>query len=163
GMTGTLDREEPLRGADTAGTATCRAGHGMGALLTTAAVACFAGRRSRHADGRLLAGERLLQGDGHVVAQIGPAAARLVAAAAARVAAARAKNHAKLSIKDAGEPGSREIEPAEAATIAVLECRMPIAIIGGALLIVLEDVVRLADFLEPVFRGFVTLIAIRMK
>src|SRR5262249_43232439 len=151
GMTRTLDREEPLRGADTAGTATCRAGHGMGTLLAAAAVARLAGRRSRHADGRLLAGERLLQGDGHVVAQIGPAAARLVAAAAAH-------ELAEHFIKDVGEAGSREIEPTtEAATITVLECRMPKAIIGGALLIVLEDVVGLADFLEPVFRGFVTL------
>src|SRR5262245_6758445 len=58
GMAGALDREETLAGPHAAGAPAGRADHRLGALLAAGAIAGIAGRRARHANGRLLAGER---------------------------------------------------------------------------------------------------------
>jgi hypothetical protein len=127
-------------------------------VMGWAPLAGFAGGRAGHADGGLLAGECLLQRDRHVVAQIGAASARLAAAAAPR-------ELAEHLVEDVGEAGGAEVEAAEAASarVAVLERGMTVAVIGGALLIILEDVVGFADFLELVLGRLVPLIAIRVE
>src|SRR5262249_19280876 len=151
---------EPLRRADLAGAAAGRAGDRLAALFAAAAVAGLTARRARHAHRCLLAGEGLLQRDRHVVAQVGAAPARLAAAAAAHEVA-------EHLVEDSGEAGGGEVEAgaAEAARPgrAVLEGGMAEAVIGGTLLLVLEDVVGLADFLELVFARLVARVAVRVK
>src|SRR5262249_7004709 len=143
GVAGAFDGEETLAGPDPAGAAAGRADHRMRALLAAAAVAGVACRRAPHPGGGLRAGARPVPTDRHVGAEI--------AAAPARLAAARApRDLAEHLVEDVGEAGGGEIEAAEAATAgaAVLERGVPVAVIGGPLLVVLEDVIGLADFLE---------------
>src|SRR5581483_6666579 len=83
GRAGALDGEEALGRADLAMAVAGGAVDGLCPLLAAGAVAGFAGDRARHADRRLLAVERLLEADLHVVAEIRAAAARLLAAPAA--------------------------------------------------------------------------------
>src|SRR5882724_1141705 len=158
GMAGALDGEEALTGPHPPGATAGGAGRGLGALLAAAPLAGPAGGRAWHANGILLAGERLLQRDRHVVAQIGAAPARLAAAPASG-------ELAEHLLEDVGEAAGVEFEAAEAARarIAVLERGMTVAVIGGALLIILEDVVGFVDFLELVLGRLVALIAVRVE
>ncbi len=100
-----------------------------------------------------LAEKRLLEGDLHVVAQIG--------AALATAAAARA--HAENALEQIGECRAEiGAEAAGAAKPAVFEGGMAEAIIGRTLVRVLEDLVRLVDFLEAELAALVARIAVRM-
>ena len=107
---------------------------------------------------RGLAGEGLFKRDFHIVAQIRAALAALAAAAAPAAA------HAEQVFEDVGE-GRREIgaetvrSPAHA---AVLEGGVTEAVIGRALVAVLEDVVGLVELLEFVLAVAVARIAVRV-
>ena len=155
--TGALEREEALGVADFALAAAHLAGLWLGAGLGAGAGAGFAGHRGRDADLRRLAGVGLLQRDFHVVAQIG-------AALAAGAAAAAAAAHAEQVVENIGERGGEFGAEAgrRPAAHAVLERGMAIAIIGGALVRVLQDLVGFVDFLEAVLGVLVARIAIRM-
>ncbi len=129
---------------------------GLRAGLGAGAGAGLAGDRGRNAHLRGLAGEGLLEADLHVVAQVG-------AALAAGAAAAPAAAHAEQIVEDVGE-GRGEVgaEAAGAAGPAVLEGGMAEAVIGGALLGVLQDLVGLVDLLEAVLAVLVAGIAVGM-
>ena len=139
--------------------AAMRAEFRLGAGLGARAGAILAGDRGRDAHLRGLAGKRLLEADLHVVAQVGAALARVAAATAAAPAAA----HAEQVVENIGE-GRGEIgaEAAGAAAAALLEGGVAVAVIGGALVAVLEDLVGLVDFLEFVLAVLVAGIAVGM-
>ena len=69
------------------------------------------------------------------------------------------KMPSKMSAK--AEPKSA-LKPAAAAHAALLEGGMAVAVVGGALVAVLEDVIGLVDFFEPVLAVFVAGIAVGM-
>ncbi len=94
--------------------------------------------------------------DLHVVAEI---RAALAPAAAAAAPAA----HAEQVFEDVGEArGEIRAETVRPAGPALLERRMAEAVIGGALLLVLQDVIGLVDFLEVRLAVLVAGIAIGM-
>src|SRR5690606_30286475 len=109
GRAGALDREEALLRTHAAVAAAGGADHGGGTALGAAAVAAVAAHRRRNPDRRLLAGERLLERDLHVVAEVGaprPAAAR---------PAAPSHHVAEHLVEDVGEAGAEvEVEAAGA-------------------------------------------------
>ena len=128
----------------------------MRALGGAGARTDIAGDTARHPDLGGAPGEGLLQGDFHVVAQV---------RAARRGIAATAHELAEHLVEDVGE-ASREIEveaAARARAAAVLEGGVAEAIIGGALLLVPEDIVGLAEVLEAMFRRRIAGVAIRME
>ncbi len=103
----------------------------------------FAGDGDGNLDLRGLALERLFEADFHIVAQVG---ATLAAAAGALA------RHSEQVFENIGEGrGEARAEAGMAAThaAALLERRMAEAVIGGALVAVLEDLIGLVDFLEP--------------
>ena len=113
----------------------------LGAGLGAGAGAGLAGDRGRHADRGVLAGKGLLQPDLEIVAQIG--------AALAAVGGARAAAPARIA-EEGIEDVRHEVGEirAAAAAAAILEGRMAEAVIGGALLAVLQDLIGLVQFLE---------------
>ena len=118
----------------------------------------LAAHRRRHADGRLLALERVGQADLHVVAQI------RAAPAAGPTIAALTHELAEHLIEDVGEAGA-EIEASGASTgrsRALLERGVAEPVIGRTLLLVLQDVVGLVDFLELALGLRITRIAVRV-
>ena len=101
----------------------------------------LAGDRDRDLDLRGLAEKRLFQRDFHVVAQVG--------AALAPAAAAALPGHAEQVFENIGERrGKAGAEAGTAAAHALLERGMAEAVIGGALVAVLQDFVGFVDFLE---------------
>ena len=150
---GALEREEALRVADASGAAAMRAGLRPRAGLGAGAGAGFAGDRRRQPHLGGLAAVGLLQADLHVVAEIG--------AALAAVAAATGAAHAEDALEQIGERGAEVRAEAMAAT-ALLERLMAEAVIGRALVGVLEDFVGLVDFLEAVLAVLVAGIAVGM-
>src|SRR5262249_8044978 len=155
GRTGALEREETLGLADLAVAAAGRARLRLGARLGAAAGADLAGDRGRNAHLGGLAVEGFPQGDFHVVAQIRTA----LATAAARAATA----HAEEIVENVGEGRGKIGAEAGAAPHALLERRVAEAIIGGALVAVLEHLVGLVDLLEAVLAVLVTRVAVRVK
>src|SRR6185437_6798757 len=153
---GALQREEALGLPHTACAAAHRAGLRLGASLGAGARAGFAGDGDRNFDLRGLALECLFQGDFHVVAQI----------SAALAAAPRAlAGHAEQVLENVGERGGEagaEARMAATHAAALLKGGMSEAVIGGALVAVLENLVGLVDFLELDFACLVARIAIRM-
>ena len=131
-----------------------RAGLRLGAGLGAGAGAGLAGDRGRHAHLRGLAGEGLLERDLHVVAQVGAA---LAAGRGGRAPPPMPKMSSKISEK--AEPKSA---PKPCAAAALLEGGVAEAVIGGALVAVLEDLVGLVDFLEAVLAVLVAGIAVGM-
>src|SRR6185436_18410953 len=67
--------------------------------------------------------------------------------------------HAEDAFEDIGEGGA-EIGVETGPAAALLERRMAEAVVGGALLLVLEDVIGLVDFLEMVLAILVAGIAV---
>ena len=108
-----------------------------------------------HPNRRLLAAETFLERDFQVVAEIAAAARSALAAASA------AHELAEHLVEDVGKP-SGKAEIAGAAPAPLLKGGMTKAVIGGALLIILEDVVGLVDLLEFLFGALVTRVAIRV-
>jgi len=133
------------------------AGGGAGSGLGAAALAVVAMHKSGDADRRLLAAEGVFQRDFEVVTQIAAAAW----AGLLRTAAAHRAEHLLEDVgKAAGEPPAKaEIAGAAA---AVLERGVAVAVIGRALLIVLQDVIGFADVLELLLGGVVAGIAVRV-
>ena len=137
------------------GAAAHRAGLRLGAGLGAGARAGFAGDRDRNLDLRGLAVEGFLQRDFHVVAQVG--------AALAAAAAAALPGHAEQVFENIGEGrGKAGAEAGAAAAHALLERGMAEAVIGGALVAVLQDFIGFVDFLELDFAGGIARILVRM-
>src|SRR5262249_42811589 len=150
---GSLEGEKTLRMPHPALAAAGRAGARPRAGLGTGAGAHLAGDRGWNMDLGGLSRVRLFERDLHVVAQVGAA---LAAGAAAAPAA-----HSEQVVEDVGESrGKLGAEPGAGCPRAMLEGSVPEAIIGGALLVVLEDVVGLVDFLELMLAILVAGIAV---
>ena len=154
GRTRPLQCEESLRMADASLTATCWTGFGSGAGLGARARTGFAGHRGWNAYLGILSRIGLLQGDFHVVAQIG-------AALAAAAASAPPATHPEQVIEYVGE-GRRYVAKAASARTGVLECGVAEAVVSGALVRILEDFISLVDLLEADFATLVAGIAIGM-
>src|ERR1700730_1322551 len=160
GMAGTLDGEEALLGAQpataVAGRALLRLGTGLGA----AAVADLAGHRARHAHRGFGAGIGLFQGDLEIEAQI------LAAHVGASAATARPAGPEHLLEDVAEHRAEIEALALEAAGSArsggALEGGGSVAVVGRALLRILQDVVGVGDVLELLLGGLIPRIAIRM-
>src|SRR5947208_4492554 len=145
---GTLQREEALGVSHPAVTAAHWTGLRLGAGLGPGAGAGLTGHRRWNADLRILAGECFLQRNLHVVAQIGAALAAAAAAAPGR----HAENPLKQIGKRRAEIGAESGRPT---AHAVLKCGMTKTVISGALVRILEDLIRLVDFLETMLDLFV--------
>src|SRR5579875_1047136 len=157
GGTGALDGEEALLRAHAALAVAGRAVDRPRARLGAVAPAGVASDERRHAHRRLFAVERLFERDLEIVAQV----------AAAQVGALLAAAHelAEHLVEDVGESGAEaraEAEIAAARAPAGLEGGVAEAIVGGTLLLVLEDVVGLVDFLEALLGLGVARIAVRV-
>ncbi len=131
-----------------------RAGDRLRARLGPAALALVAGDQGRNAYRRLPAAEALLERHLEIVPQVAAAVRSCLAAPAAHQVA-------EHLVKNVGE-ASGEAEIARTPSAALLERSMAEAVIGGALLIVLEDVVSLVEILEFLLGALVTRIAIRV-
>jgi hypothetical protein len=109
---------------------------------------------------RVLAGESLFQRQVEIVAKVG--AALLGIAALAATAAAAGHEVAENVVEDLRHRGG-EIASEAVRAAAMLEGRVAEAVIGGALLRVLEALIGLADLLELQLRGGVAGIAVRVE
>src|SRR5262249_48613413 len=147
------EREETLGVTDASLAAAGRTSLGFGAGLGARAGAALAGHRGRDVHLGGLAAIGFLQGDFHVVAQIGAA---LATAAASTATAA----HAEQVIEDVGEGGSHIAEAVGRAEAGMLEGGVPEPVIGRALVGILEDLVGLIDLFEAHFAALVAGIAI---
>src|SRR5580692_8659201 len=143
GQASALEREETLSMTDLAEATAARTGLRLGAGFGAGTGARLADHRRRNADLRGLAGKRFLQRDFHVVAQIRTALASRAAAAAAA--------HAEQIVENVGEGGGEISAETVRRTVALLERRMAEAVIGRALVGILEDLVSFVDFFEPMF------------
>ena len=120
------------------------------------AAARLAGDAGRHAQLRLGAGERLGQVDLDGLADVR-------ARCAGRPPPRRAHEVAEHLVEDVAQPaGAAEVEAAGAARAALLERRVPETVVGGALLLVLQDVVGLVDLLELRLGLLVAGVAVRV-
>src|SRR5262249_33509823 len=156
GRAGALEREEALRVADAALAAAGLAGMRPRARPGARTGAGLAGDRGGNADLGGLAGERVVERDLHVVAEIG-------AALAARRPAAASTAHAEQVVEDIREGGGEfGAEAVVTAAHALLEGGMTEPVVGGALVAVLEDVVGLVQLLEPMLPILVARIAVGM-
>src|SRR5690606_33683845 len=158
---GALDGEEALCGAHLAVAGAVLAGRHAGAGLGAGAVAGVAADQRRHVDLDGAAEIGLLERDFEIVAQVGAAQARLLAPAALAAAHEVAEDVLEDVGHGRGEFGP-EAAPATPAHAAILEGGVAEAVIGGALLGVLQRVVGLVDFLEFVLRVGVPGIAVGM-
>ena len=152
-------RKNPCLPADLARTLTGRARLRRASLvLRSGAVAAFALHPRGHTQVDLGAAERLGQVDLDALPQVGSGAGALAAAAPA---------HAEHLVENIAEvAGGGEIEAAHAgatAAVALLERRMAEAVVGAALLVVLQHIVGFVDFLEPRLGLLVAGIAIGVK
>ncbi len=162
GGAGGFDQEEALLGADPALALTGGAGFGAAALVVRAgAVAGLAGDASGEAQADFRAGERLgevdLDGVAEIVAGPGTAAATTAATAISH----EITEHLVEDVAQAA--GAGEIEAAAERSATLLECGMAVTVVGGALLVVFQDFVSFADFLEPALGLLVARIAVRVK
>jgi hypothetical protein len=153
-MRGTLDGEKALLGAHPPAPAARLAGDGTGSFFAAAAVAVFAKHAARHANLGGLALECFLQGDLQVVTQVRPAA--LTAGAAA------AHEFAEHLVEDVGESAGEVEAAGPGRPRAAVEGGMAEAVVGGPLLLVPQDLVGLADFLELMLGRGVSRIAVRV-
>src|SRR5262245_42689607 len=150
GGAGTRDGEEALLETLLSGGLAVSADFGRAARRRARALARLAGLFARNLDGRLGPGERLLEGDLEVVAQI-RAPLRSTATAASAEDVAEAEQIAEIP-EDVLEARERVgIEPARA---DAAHARMPEAIVHRSLLGIRDDRIGLGGFLE-VFLGFV--------
>ncbi len=109
------------------------------------------------ANRRLLALERVFERDVEVVAQI-------AAAGRTRLSASAGAHRAEHLLEDVGKPARKAAAEAEIAgtAAAVFKRGMAVPVIGGALLVVLQDVIGFADFLEFLLGRLVARIAVRV-
>src|SRR5262249_34438068 len=130
-----------------------RAGHRLGAGLGPAALAYLTRNQGRDADRRLLAAEGLLERDLEIVAQVAAAARPALAAPAAH-------DIAEHLVEDVGTTAGGEAEISGTAAPALLEGGVTEAIIGGALLIVFQDIVSFVQVLELLLGTLVARVAV---
>src|SRR5262249_17145652 len=149
-----FQREEALGVAHASVTATHRASLRLGAGLGAGAGTGSASHRRRNADLRILADERFLKRNLHIVAQI--------RAALAAASAPASRRHSENAFEQVGECRAEIGAETRAAAHAMLERGMTKPVIGGALVRVFEDLVGFVDFLETVLGRLVAGIAIRM-
>src|SRR5690606_10749676 len=139
-VTGALDGEETLGMAHTARTAAGAADDRLRSRFCSGAGAGFAGDVGRQIELRGLAVKRLFQGNFEIVAKI--------CAAFAGGAAPARTGHAENAFEDIRE-GTAEIRTETmCVAAAAVEGGVAEAVIGRALLFVLEDVVSFVDFPE---------------
>src|SRR5690606_5750378 len=131
-----LDNEQPLMRADLAAPGAQVAAAGAGAFRRARAVTGLAGDRDFDLGLRVLAVERVVEADLQVVAQVRAASRALPLAAAERAAEDGLENVAEV-----GEVGALPAPRAH----PLLERGVAEAVIGGALLRILEALIRLAD------------------
>src|SRR5215472_275763 len=156
GRAGSFQGKEALGMASLAVAAAGWAGLGLGASFGAGSRAGLAGDRGWNADLGGLAPERLFERDLHVVAQIG--------AALAPGAAAAAPGHAEQVVENISEcRGKIGPEPGTAGPRPLLEGGVSIAVVGAALVGVLENVIGLVDFLEMLLTVLIAGIAIGME
>src|SRR5262249_19594567 len=123
--------------------------------LGTGTRACFAGDGGRDADLSCLTGKCLFELDLHVVFQVG--------ATLASRAPAAPTTHAEEIVEDVGEcRGELGAETMRPAAAGVFESGVAEAIVGGALVAVLEHVIGLVELLEAMLAFLVARIAVRM-
>src|SRR6056297_1815309 len=167
GRAGTLDGEESLLRAHLAHARTGRAGRGLRAALGAGALARVAGRRTRDLDALLQAGERLFERHAEIVPQVGTARRALAttAATAAHEITEEIVEHVRerrgeiaLTRAESTAPGTTA-----ARAHAAVEGGMTVAIIGGALVGVLERLVGLAHLLEAGLGLGIILVAVGVK
>ena len=103
----------------------------------------------------MLAAESFLERDLEVVGQI------IAAARAALAAPATAHELAKHLVEDIGKAAGKS-EIARSARATLLESGVAEPIVGGAFLIILQDVIRLVDFFKFLLGAFVSRVAIRV-
>src|SRR5712671_1000068 len=152
---GSLDREEALLDARPSATVAGRARDWFGAGLGAAAFALLAGDQGLYSNRRLLAAEAILERDLEVIPKIAAAAGSCLAAPAA------VHELAEHLVEDVGKP-SGKAKIARTAPTSLLEGGMTKAIIGGPLLVILEDVIGFVDFLEFLLGALVARVAVRM-
>jgi hypothetical protein len=161
GVAGALDGEEALLGAQAAAAMAGRALLRLGAGLGAAALAGLTGDRGRHAHRGLGAAVGLLQRDLEIEAQV--LAAHVGAPTAAALAGAEhvledvAEHRAEIEALGAAERPARP-----AGSHAALEGGRSVAVIGRALVGILQDVVGVIDVLELLLGVLVAVIAIRV-
>ncbi len=143
------DGEKPARGRHLAGAPAGRTRHAFRARLRAGAVAMVA--RGELAERNLLlhAPRGLLERDLDVVAQVGPVARPVATAAAKKFLEDAATAAAKHLAKNVERIVEAARGPARAARPRPLrECRVAVAVVGGAFVGILEHLVGLGDFLE---------------
>src|SRR5712691_7011056 len=155
GRAGALDREKPLLRPHPAMPLAGAAGGRARARLGAIALAGVAMDKGGDANRRLLAAKSVLQRNLEVVAQVAAAAWSTLGPAAG---AHRAEHLFEDIGKAAGEPAG---EITRAAT-AIFERGVAEPVVGGPLLVVLQDIVGFADVLELVLGRFVAGIAVRV-
>jgi hypothetical protein len=147
--------EAALRGAHAAGAGAGRADARRGAGLGARAGAHVARDAGRHLDLDALAGIGLFEGDFEVVAKVG-------AALASRAPAAAAAEIAEELVENVGEGGEAATAAAAAEAAARFEGAVAEAVVGGALLRVLQDLVGLVDLLELFGRAFAVAVGVEL-
>src|SRR3569623_1428454 len=150
---GSLQREDALRLTHAACAAAGRTDLRLGAGFGAAARTGLAGDRDRNVDLRGFAGEGLLERDFHVVAKI--------SAALAAATTSATSGHAEQVFKNIGERGS-EARAETGTAAALLESGMAIAVIGGTLVAVLQDLIGFGNFLELVLASRIARILVLM-
>src|SRR6516165_9473305 len=153
---GAFEREKALGVTHPAVAAAHRTSLRLGPGFAAGAGTGFAGHRGWNADLRSFAVEGLLEGNLHVVTQIGAA----LAAAGAPAAGGHAENAFKQIGKGGAEIGA---EPGWTAAHSMLERGMAKTVVSGALVRIFQDLIGLVDFLEAMFGPLVAGIAIRME
>src|SRR6185437_14278823 len=150
GRAGALDGEEALLGADAAAAVAGRALVRFGAGLGARAVAGLAGDRARDAHRGLGAAIGLLQRDLEIEAQV---LAAHVGASTGTLPAPAAVEHLLEDVAEhRAEVEALRIEAARpAGAVATLEGGGAVAVVGRALVGILQDVVGVVDLLELLF------------
>src|SRR5215813_13329282 len=136
-------------------TAASRTSFRPGAGLGARARAGPARHRGRNSHLGVFSGLGFLQSDFHVVAQIG-------AALPAAAASAASATHAEQVIEYVGECRSHVTKAAAGAWAGVLESGMAKAVISGALVRILEDLIGLVDLFEADFAALVARVPVGM-
>lgn len=162
---GLLDLEEAAGGDDLADAAAGGAGFAPGAAGGAAAMAAFAGVEALVFDLAFAAVGGFFEGDLHGVAEVVAALGTVstLASAASAASAEEAFEDASATTSAAGEDFAEDVERiveaaagcAAGAAHAAGKGLVAVAVVGGAFLVVVEDVVSFADFFEFVFGAFV--------
>ncbi len=162
--------EKAARAEHLSAAAAGRTADGARSRLSAGAFAFLAGVELRDFDLLFTPGSRILEADLHVVAQVGP----LLPPIAVRAGAAghAAEDVLEDSAAGTGATAARAKDFAEyvewivkataRAGIPLGKRLMAIAVVCGALVFIHEDVIRLAQLLEPILGGVIARIFVRM-